>query len=76
MRHFTATEAKNRFGELLDEAMTEPVVIVKNGRDIAVLISKSEFDRRNTGSGKREMVRKYHEESMVEFEELYQELAK
>ena len=76
MRRFTATEAKNRFGELLDEAMSEPVVIVKNGRELAVLLSKAEYDQCMTIGSKREMVRKYHEESMAEFEELYQELAK
>ena len=35
MKHFTATEAKNRFGELIDEVNNSPVVIRKNGRDVA-----------------------------------------
>ncbi|MCO5135494.1 MAG: type II toxin-antitoxin system Phd/YefM family antitoxin [Phyllobacteriaceae bacterium] len=76
MKHFTATEAKNRFGELIDEVNNSPVVIRKNGRDVAVLLSKAEFDRRDTRLAKKELIQQYHEESIAEFEALYQELAK
>jgi len=41
----TATEAKNRFGELLDFAKTRPMKIEKNGRPVAVVVSAEEFDR-------------------------------
>ncbi|MEE9375050.1 MAG: type II toxin-antitoxin system prevent-host-death family antitoxin [Rhizobiaceae bacterium] len=40
-----ATQAKNRFGELLDNAQAGPVMIEKNGRDVAVLLSKLEYNR-------------------------------
>lgn len=40
-----ATEAKNKFGELLDIARINPVRIEKNGRAIAVLVSVEEFER-------------------------------
>jgi prevent-host-death family protein len=40
-----ATEAKNRFGEVLDAARIEPVTIEKNGRPVAVLISSELFER-------------------------------
>jgi prevent-host-death family protein len=45
MKHFTATEAKNRFGEVLDEAGNEPVEIRKNGRPFRVILDAAEFRR-------------------------------
>lgn len=45
MKRFTATEAKNRFGELLDTSGTEPVEILKNGRPFRVLVDADEFNR-------------------------------
>ena len=40
----TASEAKNRFGQLLDTAQREPVEIEKNGRPFAVMLSKHDYD--------------------------------
>jgi len=76
MKQFSATDAKNRFGELLEEAANGPVSIQKNGRDIAVLISKADFEAREERIAKRQLVQQFHEESISEFEELYSELAK
>lgn len=45
MRQFTATEAKQRLSELLDAAQREPVVIRRQKRDIAVVMSPREYDR-------------------------------
>ncbi len=45
MKVTTATEAKNRFGHLIDTAMIEPVAIDKNGRQVAVLLSMAEYQR-------------------------------
>lgn len=42
---FTAKEAKNNFGRLLDEARIAPVTIKKNNRDFAVIISIGEYKR-------------------------------
>lgn len=39
MNSFTASEAKVQFGELLSQAMREPVSITKNGRPKVVLMS-------------------------------------
>jgi prevent-host-death family protein len=39
MKIISAREAKNRFGEFLDAARREPVVITKNGRPVGVMIS-------------------------------------
>ncbi|MCC5995977.1 MAG: type II toxin-antitoxin system Phd/YefM family antitoxin [Oceanicaulis sp.] len=43
MRTFTAADAKNRFGELLDAARREPVSIERHGRPVAVMISQEEY---------------------------------
>jgi antitoxin Phd len=41
----SATEIKNHFGEYLDEAKLEPVMIEKMGRPVAVMISNKEYER-------------------------------
>jgi prevent-host-death family protein len=45
MRSVTATEAKQNLGALLDSAQSEPVVIRRQNRDIAVVLSPREYDR-------------------------------
>jgi len=45
MIHIRATDAKNKFGTLLDSAQHEAVLIEKNGRDIAVVLSNTEYQR-------------------------------
>ncbi|MCY7315335.1 MAG: type II toxin-antitoxin system Phd/YefM family antitoxin [Rubrivivax sp.] len=40
----TATEAKNRLGQMLDHCQREPVVIAKQGRRHSVLISAAQYD--------------------------------
>ncbi|MFN9675718.1 MAG: type II toxin-antitoxin system Phd/YefM family antitoxin [Microcystis sp.] len=45
MKTLGASEAKNRFGELLDLARREPVKIAKKGRNVAVVLSIEEFER-------------------------------
>ena len=45
MQVTTARDAKNRFGQLLDDARVEPVAIEKHGRPVAVLMSLEEFER-------------------------------
>jgi prevent-host-death family protein len=76
MKTMQATDAKNRFGELLEDAISEPVLIQKNGRDVAVVMSKAEFDRRFATITGRERVQKYHEESIERFSSLYEALSK
>jgi prevent-host-death family protein len=50
MKTIAATEAKNRFGAVLDDAQREPVVIRKQDRDVAVVLSMAEFERMRTGN--------------------------
>jgi len=45
MRHVSATEAKQRLAALLDAAQREPVVIRRQKRDVAVLLSTEEYER-------------------------------
>jgi prevent-host-death family protein len=45
MRYFSATEAKQAFGTALDAAQREPVIIRKQNRDVAVLLSADEYDK-------------------------------
>lgn len=45
MKTMTATDAKTRFGQMLDDAMRAPVVIEKSGRSVAVLVSSQEYQR-------------------------------
>ena len=40
----TATEAKNRLGQMLDHCQSEPVVIEKSGRRHSVLLSAAQYD--------------------------------
>ena len=41
----SATEAKNRLGQMLDHCQREPVIIEKQGRRHSVLISAAMYDR-------------------------------
>lgn len=41
----SATEAKNRFGQLLEQAQRAPVVIEKAGRRHSVLLSVEHYDQ-------------------------------
>ncbi len=45
MRYVSATEAKQRFAAVLDAAQSEPVVIRRQNREVAVVLSLKEFER-------------------------------
>lgn len=45
MVHVRATDAKNQFGHMLDMAQREAVLIEKNGRSVAVVLSNEEYNR-------------------------------
>lgn len=45
MRYISATDAKQRLAALLDAAQREPIVIQRQNRDIAVVLSRAEYDR-------------------------------
>ena len=41
----TATEFKNRLGQYMDAAETDPIIVEKSGRPKSVLISHSMYER-------------------------------
>ncbi len=43
MATIPATEAQSRFGALIDQARREPVIISKQGRSVAVMLSIERF---------------------------------
>ncbi len=43
MKKLNASEAKQRFGEMLDTVQQEPVVIQRSGRDKAVVLSIRDY---------------------------------
>jgi prevent-host-death family protein len=45
-----ATEAKNRLGAILDDAQREPIVISRQERDIAVVLSMADYERLRSGN--------------------------
>lgn len=45
MKSVSATEAKQRFAAIIDAAQREPVVIRRQNRDVAVVMSAEEYDR-------------------------------
>lgn len=45
MKTIAATEAKNRLGAVLDAAQREPVVIRRQDRDVAVVLSMTDYER-------------------------------
>jgi len=47
MKTVSATEAKQKFAELIDSAQREPVRIRRHDRDMAVIMSAEEWERLN-----------------------------
>ena len=45
MKTATSTDIKNHFGEYLETSITEPIIIQKTGRPVAVLMSISDYER-------------------------------
>ena len=45
MRYVSATDAKQKLAALLDASQREPVMIRRQKRDVAVLLSPHEYDR-------------------------------
>lgn len=45
MRTISATEAKQRFAAVIDAAQREPIVIQRQNRDVAVVISPEDYEK-------------------------------
>lgn len=78
MKTIAATDAKNRFGELIDMAQSEPVRVQRHGRDVAIILSPDEFRRLSeAASGKASpVVQKLHAASARRWSRVYAALAK
>jgi prevent-host-death family protein len=50
MKTVSATNAKQRLAALLDAAQREPVLIRRQNRDVAVIISAEEYERIRRGN--------------------------
>jgi prevent-host-death family protein len=48
----SATDAKNRFGQVLEQAQREPVFIAKAGRRHSVVMSAEHYDRMVADAGR------------------------
>lgn len=79
MAAISATDAKNRFGQVLEAVRSEPVHVQKNGRDVAVILSPEEYRRLQENASKpavNPLVMKLHKESVERFGKVYEALAK
>jgi prevent-host-death family protein len=45
MRRISATEAKQRLAAVIDAAQREPVIIRRQNRDVAVVLSMQDYER-------------------------------
>jgi prevent-host-death family protein len=45
MQYVSATEAKQTFAAVIDKAQREPVIIRKQNRDVAVIMSMEDYQR-------------------------------
>lgn len=78
MKSFSASDAKNRFGQLIDMAQAEPVRVQRQGRDVAIIMSPDEFRRMaEAARGKvNPAVERLHAESAKRWATVYEALAK
>jgi prevent-host-death family protein len=79
MAAFTATDAKNKFGQVLEMARAEPVRIQKNGRDVAIVLSPEQYAALQEGTAQpkvRPAVEALMARSIERRKSLYEALAK
>ena len=78
MNTMTATDAKNKFGQLIEMSRTAPVRIQKQGRDVAILLSPEEFERLAAASrpGDNPLIERLYAESKQRWSKIYEALAK
>lgn len=79
MAAMTATDAKNKFGQVLEMAQAEPVRIQKNGRDVAVVLSPEQYEslvKDSVAPRVNPLIVKLHGESVKRWGKVYEALAK
>ena len=78
-RVMTATEAKNRFEQLLEMAQAEPVHVQKDGRDVGVVISPEQYRELVASAANpkaRPVIERPLQESIDKRRSLYEALAR
>lgn len=79
MAAITATDAKNKFGQVLEMAQGEPVRIQKNGRDVAIVLSPEQYGallEQSAAPRVNPLIVKLHGESIKRWGKVYEALAK
>jgi prevent-host-death family protein len=78
MKSFSASDAKNRFGQLIDMAQAAPVRVQRQGRDVAIVMSPDEFRRMAEAARGRvnPAIERLHAESARRWASVYEALAK
>lgn len=78
MAEMSATDAKNKFGQVLEMAQAGPVRIQKNGRDVAVVLSAEQYSAlQAAGAAKvRPAIDDLMQRSLARRKSLYEALAK
>jgi prevent-host-death family protein len=79
MAEISATDAKNRFGQLLEMARKEPVRIQKNGRDVGVMASPEYFEQSEKARSEgavNSLIARLHAKSKERWGKVYEALAK
>lgn len=79
MAVITATDAKNKFGQMLEMAQAEPVRVQKNGRDVAVVLSPEDYSallRQGEQPKVNPLIMKLHQDSVKRWGKVYEALAK
>ena len=69
----TATEAKNRLGQMLDHCQREPVVIEKSGRRHSVLLSAAHYDALVAASARAGVAAEPPPRTAAQFTERYKD---
>ncbi len=67
----SATDARIRFGELIQDAQLGPVVVERGGKPIVVVLSVQEYDRLLSGQTRkswRELVAEAHERVRIDLQ--------
>jgi len=64
MKIVTSVEARNRFGELLDNAQREPVMITRRGHTVAFLLSPGDMKDLL-------VIRRQREQALADFEAFF-----
>lgn len=76
---FNATDAKNKFGQVLEMAQAGPVRIQKNGRDVGIMLSPEQYEQMKSAKAApqvRPLVEELLERSIQRRRSLYEALAK